>query len=206
MLVSVLGDAVELQMDGIWAVVDHYKEAVVLTREKDVENEAIALSRLGSVFHKVLKDYTRAHVYFTRCMELAFSMRPRLFDCQNWYRECRDALAEYQTKAVAADEAAAAEARAPYLEQISEEIEALRKAADAGSHRLLKFVYQTHPPKDPKHTLTAEPCSDNLKSLLLTAVKHYHPDKQRQFRYEEKWCVLCEEITKKLNQAYMKFK
>ena len=49
-----------------------------------VEMEAIALSRLGNLYHQVLKDKMRAKTNFMRCIELATSMYPRTFtsDCE----------------------------------------------------------------------------------------------------------------------------
>ena len=44
-----------------------------------VEMEAIAMSRLGSVYDKVLKLKSRAKLYFKICMQLATSMQPRNF-------------------------------------------------------------------------------------------------------------------------------
>jgi len=41
--------------------------------------EAIAVSRIGGVYDKVLKLKSRAKDYFNRCMQLAVSMQPRNF-------------------------------------------------------------------------------------------------------------------------------
>jgi hypothetical protein len=52
------------------------------------------------------------------------------------------------------------------------------------------------------HKLEEEPTSENAKALLRKAVVHYHPDKQHSSRDDERWCVLCEEITKFINNFY----
>ena len=41
--------------------------------------EAMAVSRLGSVYDEVLKLKSRAKDYFKICMQLAISMQPRNF-------------------------------------------------------------------------------------------------------------------------------
>ena len=46
-------DEESLNMDMVWTCVDLYREAVMLTKENDAEGEAIALSRLGSIYDKV---------------------------------------------------------------------------------------------------------------------------------------------------------
>ena len=44
MLKICLHTSEELVMDSIWAVVDSYKYAIVITRELDIESEVMALS------------------------------------------------------------------------------------------------------------------------------------------------------------------
>ena len=61
----------DLNFDMVWEVVDCYMEAIVLAKEINIEVEAIALSRLGSVYDKILKDKIRAKTYFTRSIQLA---------------------------------------------------------------------------------------------------------------------------------------
>ncbi len=63
----------------IWEVLDWYKQAVVLTRECDVEVEAIAISRIGRVYDKVLNMKVRARENFKKAIQLAMSLHPRTF-------------------------------------------------------------------------------------------------------------------------------
>ena len=70
----------ELNFEMVWKAVDSYMEAIILAREIDMEVEAIALSRLGSVYDKILKDKIRAKTYFRRSIQLAMSLHPRTFD------------------------------------------------------------------------------------------------------------------------------
>lgn len=75
----------DLNFDMVWKVVDCYMEAIVLAREIDMEVEAIALSRLGSIYDKILKDKFRAKTYFRRSIQLAMSLHPRTFDSEGKY-------------------------------------------------------------------------------------------------------------------------
>ena len=43
-------------MDMVWEVVDWLRQAVQLTRDRDIEMEALALSSLGKVYDKVSSD------------------------------------------------------------------------------------------------------------------------------------------------------
>ena len=67
-------------MDMIWKVVDLYREAVLLTREVDMESEAIALSRLGNVLDSVVKMKGKAKECLRRSVQLAMSLHPKTFD------------------------------------------------------------------------------------------------------------------------------
>ena len=75
----------DLNFEMVWKVVDCYMEAIILAREIDMEVEAIALSRLGSVYDKILKDKFRAKIYFRRSIQLAMSLHPRTFDNEGKY-------------------------------------------------------------------------------------------------------------------------
>ena len=50
------------------------------TPNLQVELEAIALSKLGTVYRKVLKMPQRAKENYMRCVQLAMSLHPRTFD------------------------------------------------------------------------------------------------------------------------------
>ena len=46
-------DEEQPDMDMIWTIVDFYRRGVLLAREKCLESEALAHSRLGVIYHKV---------------------------------------------------------------------------------------------------------------------------------------------------------
>ena len=58
-------------------------------------------------------------------------------------------------------------------------------------------------PKNPQHKLNDKDLDNEskMKKVLLTALLHYHPDKQDK-EHGMKWATLCEEITKLLNGHY----
>ncbi len=63
----------------IWEVIDWYKQAVVLTRESDIEVEAMAFSRLGRVYYHALDMESKARENFTKALQLSLSLFPRTF-------------------------------------------------------------------------------------------------------------------------------
>ena len=44
----------ELNIDLVWDIIDWYRQAAILCRDKDLEQEAIAYSRMGRVYGKVV--------------------------------------------------------------------------------------------------------------------------------------------------------
>lgn len=58
-------------------------------READLETEAIALSRLGTLFRRALGDKARATQYYLASFRLAESAWPRSFKSELWFREAR---------------------------------------------------------------------------------------------------------------------
>ena len=59
----------------------------------------------------------------------------------------------------------------------------------------------------PKNGAVLEPSlsrdsKEQMKKAFLKAVTHYHPDKKCNKESGIEWRVLCEEITKRLNEYY----
>jgi len=103
------------------------------------------------------------------------------------------------------DEAIRQKEREGYLKELEAELKDLKEAnVGCEATGLLRHVYKTYPPKNPEHKLNDEGLDDRakMKKALLTAIHHYHPDKQDTEQYGRKWAVLCEEITKLLNGRY----
>ncbi|KAK3084872.1 hypothetical protein FSP39_020577 [Pinctada imbricata] len=205
----------ELNMDLVWDIIDWYKQAVVRTREvTEVEMEAIALSRLGRVYDKVLKIKYKAKEYLMRSMQLAHSMHPRTFNSEEWFKDCAEILERYQQETVQAEEEKWRKEREGILKDIQKQINNLKKNDDEKEHiEFLKYVYRVFPPKNTEHKLEGVPRQkytfiehDKTKKLLQKAVIHYHPDKVDTEKHGKVWKVLSEEITKILTRRYERMK
>jgi len=199
-LKSALDNYESLNMTGVWDAIDWYHEAIVQTKEKDVENEARANSHLGVVYKDVLKSRSRAKKYFSRCMELAKTLMPRNLHGIKWFDDAAAALAAFQAESKTRCDAEAQKKKQPLLDELKDELAAVEAAASEGIGKLLEHVYAVHPPRQGGTRET----SIDLKKQVLNAIRHYHPDKCKPQDTESahdagKWVVLCEEITKKLN-------
>ena len=211
LLTMALEDEEELDMTLVFEVIDWYKQAVLLAREIEIEQEAIAQSRLGVVYDKVLKLTQRAKDYFKHTLQLVESMKPRVFTFCDWYKECVMTLQRYQEEVRQRDEEEKRKVRVKYLEELKEELEDIKKN-NTGAVALIKHVYTSYPPKS---SSWEKPSDDEMtkwdslergtkeyKKFLLKALAVFHPDKVDDKEHGMKWKVLSEEITKMITHYY----
>lgn len=123
---------------------------------------------------------------------------------------CVETLKRYEAEAAAVnnDVAVRVAERQKYIAELKQELTDLKGAEVGSTAQCLRYVYKTFPLKNPDHKLDAANLEDRtrLKKTLLTAIQHYHPDKQDVETHGRKWAVLCEEITKTLNKRYEIYK
>lgn len=197
--------------DLILNVIGWYEEAVNFAREIDLLHEAIAISRLGMVYDMVLKTTDLAKAHFTKCLELVEALKPYSFFLEPWYKECTAALKRYQDEARARDEEQQQKSRAKFIEELTDELKDL-KNHNLGAISLIKHLYLKYPHKlsswekpgeeDMKKWDSLVIPSKECKKLLTKALILYHPDKVDENEHGKKWKILCEEITKMLNDHF----
>ncbi|XP_041458958.1 uncharacterized protein LOC121410748 isoform X2 [Lytechinus variegatus] len=193
-----LNEQETINTDAIWTVIDFYKQAAMLCRDKDLEQEAIAYSRLGRVYGKVLKASSRGKDYYKKAIQLALSMTPRTFHDVDWFKESTEFVNEFQRR-LNKDEEEDKDKEAA-LKEMKEDVDKLSKmASEMCNVDFIKEIYKTWPPRAPGAKL-----DENLatKKLLLKAISHYHPDKVDKEVHGNKWFYFSEEITKHLNIKY----
>ncbi|XP_025112284.1 uncharacterized protein LOC112575017 [Pomacea canaliculata] len=196
----------DLNINMVWEVIDWYHNAALLIRERDLELEAMALYSLGRVYAKVLKLKYYAKLYLMKAFELINVMVPRTCLNEEWYLSAQTILRHYQQEEEWADDLEKLRKRESIMKEIKDDLDKLNeKFTKSSKYDFLKYVYATHPPKNPKHKCDENAAFEDqevLKKLYLKAVTHYHPDKVDEERDGAKWKVLCEEITKLLSQQY----
>lgn len=192
-------DYEELNVEGLWHCIDKYTESAVLTRELDVEGEAIAYTSIGHVYLNVLRMEVAAKVAFDKAFVLAESLFPRNLSTLEWYKRLSAGKLYFQEKAAREEKARKEAGREHILAELQPELNAI-KAASTTAYDLLRYIYAKHPPKNPSETLGSLE-SNRIKRTLLEALRHYHPDKNGQ-KGSDQWKVLCEEITKFLTDKY----
>ncbi|XP_063423023.1 uncharacterized protein LOC134707306 [Mytilus trossulus] len=207
---KVLLDEEKLNMDMVYEMIDWYKQAILRTREvTEVELEAIALSRMGRVYDKILKLKYKAKEYLMRSIQLAHSMHPRTFHGEDWFKECSDILERYQRETVQEEDSKWQKEKEELMKELSKEMKDIEKNDKKDSEDFLKFVYRVFPPKNPEHKLLGIPRkkgvhldSPVLKKILQKAIVHFHPDRVNADKHGKAWKVIAEEITKCLTRRY----
>jgi hypothetical protein len=214
-----------LAIDLVWQGIDLYKEAEKLSREKDIESEAISKCSIAAIYRDVLKLKGAAKRYFSEAFALCQALWPKAFHTESWYQDMVQTIQQYQNEAVAEDSHAKDAERAPYLEKLSGTLTGIRAAFDntkGGSiTKGVRYLYENHPPKPAKGSNTTpstkrecpEMGSDvSLKRVLMLVISHYHPDRhhlsanETQCEADKEWAVLTEQITMMLTNHYERFK
>ncbi|XP_067650439.1 uncharacterized protein [Haliotis asinina] len=200
-----------LSFTRVYDVIDLYHKAVLLTRGQDLEMEAIAHSRLGRVYDRILKIRSKAKENYRYSLDLAQSMEPRNFQTEEWFKMAAAALQRFQQETVMGEEERRWKQKEAILKQMTREVTALKRQFTLrNKFEFLQYVYKTFPPKNPLHVLAdikeKYPTYTMLKKLYQKAITHYHPDKADVERDGKKWKVLSEEITKYLTQHYENMK
>lgn len=116
----------ELDFENVWNILDMYKAAEIHSRNIDIENEAIAISRQGRIFYRILKLQSKAHTYYRASFDLAATLYPRDMNNCDWFKECKIVLEELQKAKVKKEEAEKEKERAPYLEKMKGVLDALK--------------------------------------------------------------------------------
>ena len=214
----------------MWEVADWYKQAILKTRERDIENEVKALARLAFLFDKVLGDPIRARQSFATVIKLGLSMEDvRSFEKEEWWKTCQQRLREIRE----AEEEVGEPELLKKLEPLFAKIQAAAAGTVAGSpcgypDKLLKFLYAELPPKRPsdgmkdgkkqdkseKRSLAAGDFKDDafLAKAMKRALLCYAADKNGANLTDsdgkplgQEWYLTCVEIWKHLNAAYFEY-
>ena len=161
---------------GAEMALDSFSEARAVARGLDAESEAMALSKIGFVFLKVLplveRAAERAGKAFTQSLVLAHSAgcEGRDFSRVSWYVLARTEAQAYQERKNAAERAEAERVATQFLGPLKKECDAIEAAHRRGALELLKHVYEHHKPRNPETNVCGD--TGDLKAAVRSAVIH----------------------------------
>lgn len=202
----------DVQMDGVYRLVDMYREAARLTSGRDLEHEARALGSLGRIWDAVLKDATRARAVFRQVVQLTLALHPRDLTGEPFYAHAAERLRVMQLESLVQENRSRSEAEAPFLAKIKDQLDAIDAASRRGAYYLLQHVYAAHEPVVAVHRRTPEQTKAFKvgKKVLRSAVIAYHTDKLEHSKDESEAhmlrYLLFRKIVQALNAHYERFK
>jgi hypothetical protein len=144
---SAIQDNEHLQMELVWDAVDHYNQAIILTREKCLESEAMAHSQLGELYETlIVADKSKEH--YKAAVDLVHALQPRNFNDHKWYKKCLSGLKKYQDQLKWKEQKEQEILRAPIKEELKDVLDELKAASAKSADDFLKLIYAKHPPKN----------------------------------------------------------
>lgn len=213
----------EMNIEKIWLCIDFFDSSLQYLALQDgsyscYETAAKTCHYLGKLFSLSLCDSEKGHSLHLRvvqyCDIVTHSNGSTYFHIP-WYQETKKAIEAYREKRAAFDAKEIENKRAPILEKIKPHLDAMEKVLGKSQskqfqcYELIIYLYEAHPPKIPD----SKPIqnldkndSKQMKKAAIKAISHYHPDKTDNKSNGMEWFVLCEEITKRLNNLFEVFK
>ena len=182
------------------ACIDLFKKAETLVKGEEVELIAMVHTKIGLVYLSVFENKRRAKSCFLEAMNLSTKLPMNPYT-QNWYAELKNAMEDIRKKEEALENEKWENKRKPFLDELKKEIQLLWEYQSATPRELVNFLFETFPPK---HIPNAEkpPVQRIEQKTLLKLCPLYHPDKIDKEKFDAKYIVLCEEITKLINLKY----
>lgn len=205
LLKKALLDNEEVGVELVWDAIDWYRHSISLSKYKDLESEAISLSRIGKVYSSVLKLDKQAHRYHYESVKIALAiMSPRVVESE-WYKYSMLKVDEHQRRKVQEEKEEYKRRHEEDSKGLKEPISVIKREGEKSAESFLVFIYKEHSHPDPRKRVMGNiGTKDNVKGALRKAIVAYHPDHNGQ--YERDWQVLCDEISKILNRKYENFK
>uniref|UniRef100_A0A7S3GCR3 J domain-containing protein n=1 Tax=Palpitomonas bilix TaxID=652834 RepID=A0A7S3GCR3_9EUKA len=191
----------DLNMEEVYCALDGFRHANNLSKDKAfaIELEAESSSFLAQLLCKVMHSYQIGDRFAMQCRSLVISSPNKNLQMTPWYREVLKILEDAQKRFVNRDTDWMKE-REKILESLEDEIAQLR--VERSHSDFIDYIVSKFPPRNGKEVPTGSEME--TKKKFLKAFKAYHPDTNKKGNKEEtKWHVLCEEITKKLNNRFV---
>jgi len=198
---------------------DKYKQAVVAVVDQDVELVCMAYTKIAKIYLKVVKDAIskiKGKEYLMEVMKMSETLtEDKNLHSLEWFNLATALLWEIQEEAQKKEDKEWASKRKVAVEEIKEELKQLGEHEGDSDEDLVSFLFAKLPPKHKpaaewKHleeeVRTSEDQSKERKKVFQKLVYIYHPDKVDQEKFDDKYYVLCDEITKELNKRYSRLK
>jgi hypothetical protein len=185
----------EAYEDVMFLCLDSFKEAEMLAKGHPIECEAAY--KLGYVFLRLMKNKKKATECLRKALLLCDVIPSSSVSLQ--VREDATRQLEFAAQPLRSETEKWFQAKAKFLDENCEILEALNRRFEEGTEEFLEHIYMEHPPRHLDYVLPSVNGA-NMISLVRKALVHYHSDKQGNAPLE--WQFLCEQITISLTLKY----
>ena len=119
---------------------------------------------------------------------------------QLWFNEALTLYQELRSKKDKEIDEVVQKERGPILEELKNELELLQSSEAIGLAKFIDFLFENFPIKHKKVVKKPEVVEGCEKKACIMLSALYHPDKVNMETHGEKYKVMCEEISKKINK------
>lgn len=188
-------DSAELNVDGVWASVDLYREAIQRAGERDLQNEILARMGIARVFHKATKDLTRARHEYNEVLRLGASLGHDV-KAQAWHVEATKGALEGIDRTTTEGD---------IEKMVKKDVEHIQSQREMSASSFINWVLREFPPRSPTYDAakvgTCGTSVEEQKKMLKQLQRYYHPDKTPSQGTVEsrKWRKVLQAISRVLN-------
>ena len=193
------------KVDTALLLLDNIKRAKALCRDKDMRIFCRNKLVEGKIYQELL-DNEEVRNCFKEVIDIALShgytREKSYLEAQTRYQELRrkeDQMAEEE-------EGEGRKSRDQYMEELLPELKMLDSVVGQTFQETTEFLFKNFPPKHRENAKKPEIKDPNNSAEKRRAFfilnSCYHPDKVDVNKYGMKYKILCEEITKRINEKY----
>ena len=164
------------------------------------------LVELGKIHYKIFKQTIRAKELLKEAIELGDLVEANPYT-RDWYKDAVAMTEEIRAK-VEANSQKRDLKKEKAVQELGVELALLKKHDDDKLGDYVEFIFKDFPPKHVEDAKKPE-VPDNLskcKKVLIKVIHSYHPDRVDRDKFGDKHFVICEEISKALNERYNSIK
>merc|ERR1719188_116965 len=157
----------------------------------------------GKILKVLLSNDELAKDCFREIVDISITQD---YSKQLWFNEALGLYHELRSKKDKEIEEVVQKERGPLLEELKTEMELLESSEGFGLTKFIDFLFEKFPIKHKKVVKKPEVVRGCEKKACIMLSALYHPDKVNMETHGEKYKVMCEEISKKINRrlGYMK--
>ena len=158
----------------------------------------------GKIYQELLDNEVKAKDCFKEVLDLAllyeYTKEKSYKEAQTLYMDLR----RKEDQKVEEEEEEGRKSRDQFMKELLPELRMLDSVGGMSFQELIEFLFENFPPKHKENAKKPEVKDPNnsgeKRRAYFLLCTHYHPDKVDANKYGMKYKILCEEISKRINE------